>query len=225
MKIYWQTLKEKYQPEPKGLPPIGSRVYKGFQGSGKTLSMVLYAKEYHREFPQALIFGNLPIDLDGYTYTKDIEKCCRVKNADKGVLILIDEAHLYFQKKGNLSIEMLGAISQQRKNRRKIIFTTQIWEELDISLRKQVKEIVNCQSFLRFFIRNTIYNGETLTYDKLQGEYVADKTRSEFFKKTKELCSMFDTKLEIVRNTEQIKDWGRGASPQSVPVLNIKLKN
>lgn len=223
MKIYWRTLKEEYQPEPKGLPPMGSRVYKGYQGSGKTLSMVLYAREYHRQFPEALIFGNLPVRLDGYTYTDDIEGACRVKNGDKGVLILIDEAHLYFQKKGNLSIEMLGAISQQRKNRRKIIFTTQIWEELDISLRKQVKEIVHCTSFLKFFVRNIIYNGETLGYDKLQGEYVADKIRTEIFKKTKRLCSMFDTKLEIVRNTEQIEGWGRGSTPQP-QYIQVKVK-
>lgn len=219
MKIYWQTFKEKFQPEPKGLPPMGSRVYKGFQGSGKTLSMVLYAREYSKSYPDAKIFGNLPIDLPGYIYTKDIQKACRYKNGDKGVLILIDEAHLYFQKKGNLSIEMLGAISQQRKNRRKIIFTTQIWEELDISVRKQVKEIVNCRSFLHFLILNTIYNGESLTYDKLQGEYVADKIRTEIFKKTKELCEMFDTTLEIVTNVEQIEGWGRGSAPQPQPLI------
>ena len=203
---------------------MGSRVYKGFQGSGKTLSMVLYAKEYRRQFPESVIFGNLPIKLERYWFTQDIEEACRFKNGDKGVLILIDEAHLYFQKKGNLSIEMLGAISQQRKNRRKIIFTTQIWEELDISLRKQVKEIVNCQSMLKFFIKNTIYAGETLTYDKLQGEYVADKIRTEIFKKTKELCNMFDTKLEIVRNTEQIEGWGRATAPHPSPAIQVHVK-
>ena len=57
----------------------------------------------------------------------------------KGVLILLDEAHLYFHKSKGMPLDVLTAISQQRKDRRKLVFSSQIWEELDISLRKQVK--------------------------------------------------------------------------------------
>lgn len=99
----------------------------------------------------------------------------------KGVLILLDEAHLYFHKSKGMPLDVLTAISQQRKDRRKLVFSSQIWEELDISLRKQVKEIVGCRTaFFGLLEINTVSDGETLTYDKMAGAYVAKKITLTF---------------------------------------------
>ena len=61
MKIDWNTFTKKYTRPKKNLFPTGSRVYKGFQGSGKTLSMVKYALDLHKKFPDCLIFSNVHI--------------------------------------------------------------------------------------------------------------------------------------------------------------------
>lgn len=37
MRVYWNTFIKKYVRPPKNQFPTGTRVYKGFQGSGKTL--------------------------------------------------------------------------------------------------------------------------------------------------------------------------------------------
>lgn len=178
MKIFWDTFPKKRTPEKRGAFPVGSRVYKGFQGSGKTLSMVKYALDIAKKYPNAYVFSNIKINgIRNYQYIENddiLKYALTVKRGAEGVLVLLDEAHLYFNKKNGISLDVLTCISQQRKDRRRLVFSSQIWEELDISLRKQVKEIVSCRRIGPIQI-NTISDGESLTYDKLQGAYVAKK--------------------------------------------------
>ena len=205
-KILWDTMFRRGFPREKNVFPVGTRVYKGFQGSGKTLGMVDYAFRIRKKFPDAKIFSNIKLRGIDYTYlanSQDILHALHYNNGQAGVLILLDEAHLFFNKKNGISLDVLSAISQQRKNRRRIVFSSQIWEELDLSLRKQVKEIVACSSFLNFFIQK-ISDGETLEYDRLQGTWIARPKQILVFKKAKFLGDRFDTYQEIVTNTEYV---------------------
>lgn len=206
MRIYWKTFKKKWTPPKKGSFPTGSRVYKGFQGSGKTLSMVKYAIDLSKAYPNCEVFSNFIIKgIDNFNYINndnDLKYALGLRNGTDGVLVLLDEAHLYFGKKSGISLDVLTAISQQRKDRRRIVFSSQIWEELDISLRKQVKEIVSCNCLFGFIQINVISDGETLSYDKLRGEYVAKKIRTEIFKHNNELYSSYDTLQKIITNEE-----------------------
>lgn len=209
MRIYWNTFPKKWSPPKKGQFPTGSRVYKGYQGSGKTLSMTKYALDIAKSYPDCEIFANFIIKgIDNFNFIKtddDLKYALGLRNGEMGVLVLLDEAHLYFGKKSGISLDVLTAISQQRKDRRRIVFSSQIWEELDISLRKQVKEIVNCRTVFGFLQVNTITDGETLSYDKLAGEYVAKKIRTEIFKHNIELYNSYDTYQKIITNEEYVR--------------------
>ncbi len=224
MKIYWRTFLKHRTPEDKHAFPVGSRVYTGFQGNGKTLSMVAYAFEIKEEFPECEIFSN--VILHGLDYhlikdDKDVEVALGFQNGAKGVLVLLDEAHLYFNKKNGISVDVLTAISQQRKDRRRIVFSSQIWEELDISLRKQVKEVVKCKSFLNMIILR-IGNGETLKYNKLTNEYETDRIEFQIYKKNDEYYNRYDTYQKIVTNKEY-DCWGARAAPSTRPtVINLQ---
>lgn len=221
MKIYWDTFPKKYTRPPANLFPTGSRVYKGFQGSGKTLSMVKYALDLSKKFPECYVFANFKIKgIRNFMYiTNDdvLKYALTLKRGALGVLVLLDEAHLYFNKKSGISLDVLTCISQQRKDRRKLVFSSQIWEELDISLRKQVKEIVNCRCIAGHFQCNIISDGETLAYDKLQSQYVAKKIRTEIFKHNNELYSSYDTLQKIITNQEYER------STSSASQINIEL--
>lgn len=205
MKVFWNTICKKWT-KPKGKKfPTGSVVYKGFQGSGKTLSMVFYAYNLKKEFPNCKIYSNVILYDIEYNYISDdkvLEEALTYENGEDGVLILLDEAHLYFNKKDGIPLDVLTCISQQRKDRRRLCFTSQIWEELDISLRKQVKEVVTCKNILQKIQINTISDGETISFDKKAGEYVAKKIRTEVFKHSNELYKRFDTRQKIVRNKD-----------------------
>ena len=148
MKIDFPSFIKNYSRPKKGSFPTGSRVYTGYQGSGKTLSLTKYAFDLKELFPKCRIYSN--VKLFGLKYypisdTQSLKVAIRSKNGSDGVLILLDEAHLYFGRKDGIPLDLLTCISQQRKDRRRIVFSSQIWEELDISLRKQVKEIVHCR--------------------------------------------------------------------------------
>lgn len=204
MIIDWRSFKKKYIKPKKNTFPTGSMVFKGFQGSGKTLSAVHYLFQLKQEFPDCFIYSNVLIkgleDFELIRDDKELDEALTTSNGDKGIVIFLDEAHLFFNKKDGISLDVLAAISQQRKDRRRLIFTSQIWEELDVSLRKQVKEVVNCRCVLGRFQFNTISDGETISYDKLKGTWTARKLHSELFKHNQELYNSYDTYQKIIRN-------------------------
>lgn len=227
MKIYWNTFFKKRTPDDKNAFPTGSIVFYGYQGNGKTLSMVDYAFRIKKEFPKAKIFSNIKmvgIDYDYLFSDEDVKNALSYQNGKDGVLVLLDEAHLYFGKKTGIGLETLTAISQQRKDRRRIVFSSQIWEELDISLRKQVKDIVKCKKILNFILLNYM-RGETLAYDKLKSEYVAQHDHYELFKLNDNYYNRYNTYQKIVTNEEMVAP--SGARTMSAPhdrdlTLNIK---
>lgn len=206
MLIDWKSFRKKRTPEKGKQFPTGSAVYFGFQGQGKTLAMTAYAFRIKEEFPDCVIFSNYNLYGIDYNYCfsdEDVKNALSFQNGSKGVLVLLDEAHLYFGKKTGIGLETLTAISQQRKDKRRIVFTSQIWEELDISLRKQVKEIHHCHKFMNLIIQN-VCDGETLSYDKMKSEYVAKHIRYEIFKMNDEYFNRYNTYQKIVTNDEMV---------------------
>lgn len=215
MKIDFKSFKKKYTKDNTKQFPIGTRVYKGFQGRGKTLSMVHDLFEIKKEFPNCKVFSNLKLKGINYTYFDNnlgLKKAIETENGKDGVLVVIDEAQLFFNKKDGISIDMFTCICQQRKDRRKILFTTQIWEDLDVSLRKQVKEVVRCNNIGRIQI-NEIYDGESLHWDKKIGDWVANKIYSVIYKHNDDLYNKYDTYQKIVTN----KDYERNYIPKNYP--------
>lgn len=202
--IDWKSFKKKYERPKKGQFPTGTRVYKGFQGSGKTLTMIHDIFQCRKIFPECNIWSNVilkGIDYNPIINTKDLYNAINDQNGENGVLIAIDEAHLFFNKKDGISLDVLTCISQQRKDRRKIFFTSQIWEELDVSLRKQVKEVVSCKKIGRVQLNNVI-DGESIVFDKQLGTWTGQTKEWQIFKHNKELYQAYDTFQKIINNTE-----------------------
>lgn len=220
MRIDWGSFKKEHTPEDKDLFPIGSRVYIGRQGKGKTLSMVDYAFRLKEGYPDAKIFSN--VKLYGISYVlleddNDVAAALGYQNGQDGVLVLLDEAHLFFNVKSGIPLEVLTAISQQRKDRRRLVFTSQIWNELDISIRKQVEEVVNCNKIWKFQL-NGIYWGDSVKIDKSDYSYTMDLKHRELFKHNDEYYRRFNTLQKIVRNHEY--DRTRTQSPAQPVQLN-----
>lgn len=227
MRIYWDTFLKHRTPDDKKAFPTGSIVFYGYQGNGKTLSMVKYAFDIKKDFPECVVFSNIKMNGIDYNYLfsdEDVKNALSFQNGKKGVLVLLDEAHLYFGKKTGIGLETLTAISQQRKDRRRIVFSSQIWEELDISLRKQVKDIVKCKKVLNLIILNYM-QGETLSYDKIKSEYVANHDHYEIFKLNDEYYNRYNTYQKIVTNDEMVAP--AGARTMSAPAerdISISIK-
>ena len=224
MKIDWKSFLKKWTKEKGKQFPTGSIVFKGFQGSGKTLSLVHYALEIKKEFPKCTIYSNVILyDID-YIYIENeniLNEALTCQNGSNGTLIILDEAHLYFNKKSGIPLDVLTCISQQRKDRRRLCFTSQIWEELDVSLRKQVKEVVSCRNLLNRVQINTVSDGESITYNKLKGDWEAKKLRTEIFKHNNDLYKKYDTRQKVIRNNQ----YTRTPTSQAPSVVNFTTRS
>ena len=116
--------------------PEGLLVFCGCQGSGKTLSAVNYISKLSYEYPKCIIVSNTEltnlnpvskvVEYNGMKSLTDIE------NGEFGVLYFIDEIHLEFNslESKNIGPEVFTEIAQQRKQRKHIVGTSQVYGRL-----------------------------------------------------------------------------------------------
>ena len=129
-------------------PYQGMIIFEGRQGSGKTISMVRYMKDMQYEFPDALCTTNLAYTDENKplkTWTMLID----YKNGYKGVIVAIDELQNWFSSNDskNFPPEMLSVITQNRKNRRIILGTSQNFYLLAKAIRSQATEVRRCATY------------------------------------------------------------------------------
>lgn len=231
MVIDWRSFLFKYKRPPKNQFPAEMVVYKGHQGCGKSLSLTCDAFDIVKDFPNCKVFSNMKLYGMGYvpiTSNNDLINALQYKNGELGVLIILDEAQNYFNKKNGVPIEVMAQFCQNRKNRRCILMTSQIWEDLDVMLRKQVKTVVNCTCLFGKIQINRYLNGYELSFDKMTGEFVAPKKFTKVFKHNKKYYSRYET-LEIIQTNETYNrtlTMAQGAppAPVNVQISNRKVK-
>lgn len=129
-------------------PYEGMIIFEGRQGSGKTISMVRYMKDLQYEFPDALCTTNLAYTEENKplkTWTMLID----YKNGYKGVIVAMDELQNWFSSNDskNFPPEMLSLITQNRKNRRIILGTSQNFYLLAKAIRSQATEVRRCATY------------------------------------------------------------------------------
>lgn len=86
-----------------------------------------------------------------------------INNAQLGVIFLIDEIHLELNslESKNVPIEVMIEISQQRKQRKHIVGTSQRYNRLAKPLREQVRDIVACKCFFGCVQYNKLIDGDS----------------------------------------------------------------
>lgn len=80
----------------------------------------------------------------------DNDDLARYENDQRGVIFLIDEIQLYMNslKSNNINMDTMTQISQQRKQRKHIVATSQVFGRMAKPLREQFSCIVVCKSYL-----------------------------------------------------------------------------
>lgn len=123
----------------------GCIIFTGRQGRGKTIAMVEQALMWQKEYPKSKCITNL-----AYTMQDDEldhwNKLINYKNGIQGVICLIDEMQNWFSsnQSKNFPPEMLQVVTQNRKNRRVIMGTSQCFARLAKPLREQATEVRKC---------------------------------------------------------------------------------
>jgi ATP-dependent Clp protease ATP-binding subunit ClpX len=180
----------------------GFTVYCGRQGSGKTTSMVDYLNRMKKRYPEVIIVTNFK-----YKYANKIMKDWRdffeIRNGEKGVIFAIDEIHseLSTKKNNDFPESLLSEISQQRKQRVKIVATAQVYSRVAKQIREQAFTVIQCTTFANRWTFTKEY--DALDYE-LEYNAVAVKKRvrptgKHSFVQSDFLRSCFDTYEKIER--------------------------
>lgn len=204
-----------YKEHPSYFRPDGLIVFCGSQGAGKTLSAVQYVRELSWTYPKVKICTN--VDIQG------LNPCCEVieydglhcltniENGYDGVIYLIDEIHLEFNslESKNIPIEVMIEVSQQRKQRKHIVGTSQQFMRLAKPLREQVKNLVLCKNYFGCIQYNKLIDGETIR--EKDGHIQMDIRKKSLWFHTPDLYDSYDTYKKMRRYR---KEW-KGVTNQS----------
>lgn len=189
---------DRFNRKPGEFMEYGLHLVCGEQGSGKTTSVVdLLLNRWKKQYPFLKVYTNLDYKYeDGkITHWKDLLSEQR-SNGIYGVVNVIDEIQSWFSslQSKDFPPEMLGEISQQRKQRKCIVGTAQVFGRVAKPIREQTSfvylpfTIAGCLTIVR--VSKPIYYDETtFTFKK----YI----RTYFFVHTPKLRNAFDTYKRI----------------------------
>ena len=130
----------------KGFREYGFTMYCGRQGSGKTISVVEYLERMKLKYPGCQIYTNFgyvhqDAPLSGWEQLMDIRD-------ESGVIFAIDEIHSEFSTRAWNAFppELLREISQQRKQKVKIVGTAQAYKDVVVQIRRQCFDVVESRT-------------------------------------------------------------------------------
>lgn len=193
--------------------PEGLLVFCGSQGSGKTLSAVQYVKKLCIEYPRAVLVTNTKINgLPAHTAVvpyDGIESLTSHENGLCGVIYFIDEIHLEFNslESKNVPIEVMIEVSQQRKQRKHIVGTSQVYMRMAKPLREQIKNVVICKNFFKCIQFNKLIDGESAHEEN--GKLKFDTVKNIIWFHSPKLYNSYDTYAKMKRYRKEWKGVSR----------------
>lgn len=139
----------------------GLTVFCGRQGGGKTISMVEYLDRLKKEFPNALIVTNFGY-IGQHMPFVDWRQFTEVRNGLDGVVFAIDELQNEYNSNSwkDFPEEILSVVTMQRKQRIKILATSQVFTRVVKQLREQCYEVVECKTFFGRWTRQKCYDAD-----------------------------------------------------------------
>ncbi|MEG0408848.1 MAG: hypothetical protein RR623_08250 [Bacilli bacterium] len=139
-----RLLKDLMLRDPNHYRNTGLYMFVGEQGSGKTIAMVHKMQQLKKRYPRLRIKTNM-----GYKYQDSKittwQEIVNSNNGEYGEINALDEIQTWFSSKdsGNMPPEMLGQVSQQRKQSKSIFGTAQGYHRIAKEIREQTK-LVYC---------------------------------------------------------------------------------
>lgn len=176
-------------------PEYGIRLICGEQGSGKTVTMAFLLKWYQKRYPKLRVKTNF-----GYIYEdsviNDYTDIVSSHNGIYGEIDCIDEVQNWFSslQSKDFPIEMLNEITQQRKQRKMVLCTSQVFTRVAKPIREQtylIYEPFTLFGCLTFVIKKKPVLDASGNVDKYKYRGIF------FFVHNDELRNSFDTYRKI----------------------------
>lgn len=188
-----------WQDNPRYFYPEGIWVFCGSQGSGKTISAVAALKKLVERYPHAIVVSNLPVaGIEVIPFT-DYDQLATTTNGTDGVIFFIDEIHVLWNslESKDIPISEMAIFAQNRKDRRVIIGTSQVYGRIAKPIREQLKYLIQCKTILKAV---TILDVCDPTEEvEQQGHIKPRSLYRRWYFHTPELYNSFETLTKIER--------------------------
>lgn len=179
-----------YEREPDFFAPQGIHMFCGEQGCGKTIAAVEMMLRYQKMYPKSKMITNFGVTTEN-DELKQWQQLLDYTNGKQGVIVGIDEIQNWFMSgKNQLPEGMLEVATQNRKNRRIICCTAQVFTRVNKGLREQVTNVYEPHTYLGCF---TVVIKKKYKFDT-EGKVLESKIKGMYcFTHTEELRSAYDT--------------------------------
>lgn len=159
-------------------------------------------------------FVNVCVEYMGLEYLKYLE------NDEYGVIFVIDEIHLELNslESQNIDIDVMIELSQQRKQRKHIVGTSQVFMRMAKPVREQVFDIILCREFFSSIQFNKLIDGTSATEEN--GKLVANVRKRIIYTLSPEYFERYDTYAKMKRYKQEWK--GRAKTPVNIFEPDIK---
>ena len=194
---------------PDFFDPCGTLIFTGAQGEGKTLSAVQYVINLANEYPRSILVTNVEIDSryfpEGYQVIpySGLDDLKNIENGELGVIYFIDELHLELNslESNNVDVDIMVEISQQRKQRKHIVGTSQVYGRMAKPLREQIKDVVICRCFGGLLQFNKFV--DAFRSQEVNGKLKGCVKRRAFWLHTPDLYGAYDTYAKMHRYKQE----------------------
>lgn len=126
-----------------------------------------------------------------------------ISNGEFGVIYLIDELHLELNslESKNIDIDVITEISQQRKQRKHIVGTSQIFMRLAKPVREQIADVVICRNLFGCIQLNKLIDGSSAV--EVNGKLQATIKSRQWFIHDPDMYQRYDTFAKMKRLNQE----------------------
>lgn len=220
-----QIILDRFNRDPDHFPEYGVHIIAGKQGSGKSITLTYMLLRYQKMYPKIKIKTNYYYEFEDARigHWKDV---VNGTNGIYGEIDVLDEIQNWFNslQSKDFPVEMLTEITQQRKQTKMILGTSQVFGRIAKPIREQTymlyepTTLFGCLTIVRKYEISTDVSGITDT-KKYRGCF--------FFVHDEDLRNSYDTYRKIIdlsnegfkEETEQIRN-----NDVTFNFDNIKLK-
>lgn len=177
-------------------PFYGMHFYVGRQGSGKTYSMTHELERIRKKYPKCKIYTNYGYKYQNLPiYNISMLKDDKYYNGSDGVVFAIDEIQNLFQASNvnNVPPDILGVVTQLRKQKVYIICTSQVFTRVSKALREQAFFVTECKTLFHSLTICNKYNADEYLLDIDRVEKQATPIERYSIVHSDELRNLYDT--------------------------------
>ncbi len=196
-----QLMLDRFNADPNDFKPFGFRMITGEQGKGKTVTLVYLLLKYQQMYPLMKTMTNFAYKYEDEQLNQ-WQDMLKYSNGKYGYICVLDEVQNWFSslQSKDFPPEMLGEITQQRKQKKLILGTTQVFTRCAKPIREQTYLIYEpvtlfgCLTFVKK-LKPKMDENATVTGYKLKGFF--------FFVHTPKIRNAYDTYKKIEKYVDQ----------------------